>query len=117
MSELGEWKDVNGFPNCQISSTGAFMNKRTLNMLKHFRHKDSDEVCVTLYRMWKANILSVKRLLTIHFGEDADLPEVVYRNHKLVKVTIPSQKHKKPNYVTESVDPICTAGVLGEDMI
>ena len=38
MSELGEWKDVEGYPNYQISSTGAFMNKRTLKMLKHFVH-------------------------------------------------------------------------------
>ena len=52
MSELGEWKDVLCYPNYQISSTGAFMNKRTLKILKHFRHKDSDEICVTL-PLWK----------------------------------------------------------------
>ena len=43
MSELGEWKDVHGFPNYQINNEGAFMNKRTLKMLKHFLHKDSAE--------------------------------------------------------------------------
>jgi hypothetical protein len=35
MSELGEWRDCIAFPNYQISSSGAFMNKRTLKMLKH----------------------------------------------------------------------------------
>ena len=38
MSELGEWKDVVAYPNYQINNEGAFMNKRTLKMLKHFRH-------------------------------------------------------------------------------
>ena len=38
MSELGEWKDVQGYPNYQINNEGAFMNKRTLKMLKHFVH-------------------------------------------------------------------------------
>ena len=33
MSELGDWVDVEAYPNYQISSTGAFMNKRTLKML------------------------------------------------------------------------------------
>ena len=48
MSELGEWKDAKCYPNYQISSAGAFMNKRTLKMLKHFLHKDSDRPAVTL---------------------------------------------------------------------
>ncbi len=50
MSELGEWKDCIAYPNYQISSTGAFMNKRTLKMLKHFRHQEGNGPSVTLYR-------------------------------------------------------------------
>ena len=53
LSELGARKDVMADPLYQISSTGAFMNKRTLKMLKHFRHKDCDEPSVTLYRFGK----------------------------------------------------------------
>ena len=119
LSELGEWKDVLAYTNYQISSTGAFMNKRTLKILKHFRHKDSDEICVTLYRFGKGDVLSVKLLLRIHFGEEAILPEVVYKNDKITEVALPGsppegvqgtkgpkKKHKKPNYITESVDPI-----------
>ena len=42
LSELGVWKDVLAYPLYQISSAGAFMNKRTLKMLKHFRHKEGN---------------------------------------------------------------------------
>ena len=60
MSELGEWKDVVGYPNYQINNEGAFMNKRTLKMLKHFLHKDSDRPVVTLYRGGKGDVLDVQ---------------------------------------------------------
>ena len=83
MSELGEWKDCIGYPLYQLSSTGVFMNKRTLKILKHFHHKESDDTCITLYRRGKkGDILSVKLLLLLHFGKDAILPEVVYRNNR-----------------------------------
>ena len=78
MSELGEWKDVQGYPNYQISSTGAFMNKRTLKMLKHFRHKDSARPALTLYREGKGDVLDVQMLLILHFGSEAKLPKVNY---------------------------------------
>ena len=86
MSELGEWKDCIAYPNYQISSTGAFMNKRTLKILKHFRHKDSQEASITLYRKGKGYILSVDWLLKVHFGVNATLPEVLYKNHRLIEV-------------------------------
>ena len=120
LSELGEWKDCIGYPLYSISSTGVFMNKRTLKILKHFRHKDSDEPAVTLYISGKSgHVLSVDGLLKTNFGPDATLPEVVYKNDKITEVALPGsppegvqgtkgpkKKHKKPNYITESVDPI-----------
>ena len=74
MSELGEWKDCIAYPNYKISSTGAFMNKRTLKMLKHFRHLESELPSVTLYREGKGDVLNVELLLKNHFGPDAVLP-------------------------------------------
>ena len=111
LSELGEWKDVVAYPNYQISSTGAFMNKRTLKILKHFLRKESDEASVTLYRFGKGDVLSVDWLLKVHFGIDATLPEVIYKNNKITELAPPEPKKtkpkkKKPNYITESVDPI-----------
>ena len=81
MSELGEWKDVECYPNYQISSTGAFMNKRTLKMLKHFIHKDGNRPSVTLYRGGKGDVLDVQMLLILHFGPEAVLPKVNYFTH------------------------------------
>jgi len=63
MSELGEWKDVQGYPNYQINNEGAFMNKRTLKMLKHFRHLESEKPAVTLYRKGEGHVLDVGLLL------------------------------------------------------
>ena len=95
MSELGEWKDVLCYPNYQISSTGAFMNKRTLKILKHFRHLDSEKPAVTLYRVGKGHVLDVQQLLLVHFGEDAVLPKVNYFSHKLTEIAPPKQTKKK----------------------
>ena len=109
LSELGEWKDVLAYTNYQISSTGAFMNKRTLKILKHFRHKDSDEICVTLYRFGKGDVLSVKLLLRTHFGEEAILPQVIYHHDVITEFAPPEPKKtkkNKPNHITESFDPI-----------
>ncbi len=113
LSEFGEWKDFLAYTNYQISSVGAFMNKRTLKILKHFRHKDSDEICVTLYRFGERDVLSVKLLLRLHIGEEAILPEVVYNNDKITEVALPGsppegvqgtkgpkKKPKKPNHMT-----------------
>ena len=96
MSELGEWKDVEGFPNYQISSTGAFMNKRTLKMLKHFRHVESVDggPCVTLYKGGVGNVLDVQTLLTANFGADAVLPHVNYFSHKLTELAPQKKKTK-----------------------
>ena len=92
LSELGEWKDCIGYPLYQLSSTGVFMNKRTLKILKHFRHKDSDDICVTLYRRGQqGEVMSVKLLLLLHFGEDAVLPEVVYKNDKTTELAPPEK--------------------------
>ena len=90
LSELGEWKDCIGYPLYSISSTGVFMNKRTLKILKHFRHKDSDEPSVTLYISGKSgHVLSVDGLLKTNFGPDATLPEVVYTNDKTTELGPP----------------------------
>ena len=83
LSELGEWKDVNAYPNYRISSTGAFMNKRTLICLKHFRYEADQEPSVTLYRAKVGDVLSVESLLKEHFP-DATLPQAVYKKHKYV---------------------------------
>ena len=100
MSELGDWKEVHAYPNYQISSTGAFMNKRTLKMLKHFRHKDSARPAVTLYREGKGDVLDVQMLLILHFGSEAVLPKVNYFSHTLTELAPPKAKAKpkaKPN--------------------
>ena len=94
MSTLGEWKDVEGYPNYKISSTGAFMNKRTLKMLKHFVHVEGNGAVVTLYRGGKGEVLSVKTLLKDHFGSEAVLPTVNYFSHKLTELAPPKAKAK-----------------------
>ena len=119
MSELGDWKEVHAYPNYQISSTGAFMNKRTLKMLKHFRHLESELPSVTLYREGKGDVLNVELLLKLHFGMDAVLPKVNYFSHTLTELAPPKAKattKAKPN-AKEPFDHICTVGVLGEDTI
>ena len=105
MSELGEWKDVEAYPNYQINNEGAFMNKRTLKMLKHFRHKDSDRPAVTLYRNGKGDVLDVQLLLAIHFGGDAVLPHVNYFSHTLTEIAPPKAKAKTKTKQTQT-DPI-----------
>ena len=97
MSELGEWKDVEAYPNYKISSTGAFMNKRTLKMLKHFVHVQGNGPVVTLYREGKGEVLSVKALLKDHFGAEAVLPKVNYFSHTLTEVAPPKAKAKAKN--------------------
>ena len=94
MSELGDWKDCIAYPNYQISSTGAFMNKRTLKLLKHFRHKDSDKPAVTLYRGGKGDVRDVDLMLKIHFGDHAFLPQVEYYNDKVTELAPPKAKTK-----------------------
>ena len=94
MSELGEWKDVHCYPNYQISSTGACMNKRTLKMLKHFLHKDSDRPAVTLYRGGKGDVLDVQMLLILHFGPEAVLPQVFYHRDVVTEIAPPKAKNK-----------------------
>jgi hypothetical protein len=101
MSELGDWKDCIAYPNYKISSTGAFMNKRTLKMLKHFRHKDSARPAVTLYREGKGDVLDVQLLLTIHFGSEAVLPKVNYFSHTLTEVAPPKAKAKSKKTQTD----------------
>ena len=105
MSELGEWKDCSAYPNYQISSTGAFMNKRTLKMLKHFRHKDSENGghCVTLYQGGQGRVLDVQYLLTIHFGSEAVLPKVNYFSFKLTEL---APQKKKTKVQQTKFDPI-----------
>ena len=85
MSELGEWKDCIAYPNYQISSTGAFMNKCTLKILKHFIHKESDKPAVTLYRGGKGDVRDVELMFKIHFGDHAELPNMDYFSHKLTE--------------------------------
>ena len=94
MSELGDWKDVEAYPNYKISSTGAFMNKRTLKMLKHFVHVHGNGPVVTLYREGKGAVLSVQALLKDHFGADAELPAVSYFSHKFTELAPPKAKAK-----------------------
>ena len=100
MSELGEWKDVVAYPNYQINNEGAFMNKRTLKMLKHFLHKDSDRPVVTLYRGGKGDVLDVQMLLFLHFGPEAVLPKVFYHHDVVTELAPPKAKknliNKKP---------------------
>jgi hypothetical protein len=105
MSELGEWKDVVAYPNYQINNEGAFMNKHTLKMLKHFLHKDSNKPAVTLYRGGKGDALDVQLLLAIHFGVDAVLPHVNYFSHTLTEIAPPKAKAKGKKKQTKT-DPI-----------
>jgi len=102
MSELGDWKDVEAYPNYQISSTGAFMNKRTLKMLKHFVHVHGNGPVVTLYREGKGEVLSVKALLKDHFGADAELPAVSYFSHKFTELAPPKAKAKAKSKKTQT---------------
>ena len=102
LSKLGEWKDCIGYPLYSISSTGVFMNKRTLKILKHFRHKDSDEPAVTLYISGKSgHVLSVDGLLKTNFGPDATLPEVVYTNDKTTELG-PPRPEKRNNLIKKA---------------
>ena len=94
MSELGDWKDVEAYPNYQINNEGAFMNKRTLKMLKHFLHKDSDRPVVTLYRGGKGDVLDVQMLLFLHFGPEAVLPKVFYHHDVVTELAPPKAKNK-----------------------
>jgi len=102
MSELGEWKDCIAYPNYQISSTGAFMNKRTLKMLKHFEHVHGNGPVVTLYREGKGAVLSVTALLKDHFGADAVLPVVSYFSHKFTELAPPKAKAKAKSMKTQT---------------
>ena len=103
MSELGDWKDVEAYPNYQISSTGAFMNKRTLKMLKHFVHVHGNGPVVTLYREGKGEVLSVKALLKDHFGADAELPAVSYFSHKFTELAPPKAKAKAKSKKAQTI--------------
>ena len=102
MSELGDWKDVEAYPNYKISSTGAFMNKRTLKMLKHFVHVHGNGPVVTLYREGKGAVLSVQALLKDHFGADAELPAVSYFSHKFTELAPPKAKAKAKSKKTQT---------------
>ena len=102
MSELGDWKEVHCYPNYQISSTGAFMNKRTLKMLKHFVHVHGNGPVVTLYREGKGAVLSVKALLKDHFGADAELPAVSYFSQKFTELAPPKAKAKAKSKKTQT---------------
>ena len=102
LSELGDWKDVNAYPNYRISSTGAFMNKRTLKILKHFRYEANQEPSVTLYRAKVGDVLSVESLLKEHFppqessGTDATLPQAVYKKHRYINT-----KNEKDSFLDD----------------
>ena len=102
MSELCEWKNVEAYPNYQMSSTGAFMNKRTLKMLKHFVHVHGNGPVVTLYREGKGEVLSVKALLKDHFGADAELPAASYFSHKFTELAPPKAKAKAKSKKTQT---------------
>ena len=102
MSELGDWKDCVAYPNYKISSTGAFINKRTLKMLKHFVHVHGNGPVVTLYREGKGEVLSVKALLKDHFGADAELPAVSYFSHKFTELAPPKAKAKAKSKKTQT---------------
>ena len=79
------------------------MNKRTLKILKHFRHKGSDNICVTLYRRGQpGEVLSVKMLLILNFGEDAVLPEVVYKNDKTTELAPPEETNNNKQNETSN---------------
>ncbi len=70
------------------------MNKRTLKMLKHFLHKDSDKPAVTLYRGGKGDVLDVDWLLKVHFGPEAELPKVFYHSAVVTELAPPKAKNK-----------------------
>ena len=101
MSELGDWVDVEAYPSYKISSTGAFMNKRTLKMLKHFVHVHGHGPVVTLYREGKGAVLSVKALLKDHFGAEAVLPAASYFSHKFTELAPPKAKAKSKKTQTD----------------
>ena len=106
MSELGDWKDCIAYPNYKISSTGAFMNKRTLKMLKHFIHKDSDKPAVTLYRTGRAgDVRDVELMLKIHFGDHASLPQVEYHHEKITEL-LPQKKTRNKKTQTDPIGDI-----------
>jgi hypothetical protein len=86
LSELGEWKNVECYPNYRISSTGAVMNKRTLKILKHFRYEATQEPSVTLYRAGISEVLSVRELLQEHFpGVTVAEPERKFKKGKFTQ--------------------------------
>ncbi len=64
----------------------AVLNKRILKILKHFSYAATEEASVSLYRKGVGDILSVESLLKDHFGENATLPEVLWKNHKIEEV-------------------------------
>ena len=105
MSELGEWKDCIAYPNYKISSTGAFVNKRTLKMLKHFIHKDSDKPAVTLYRGGKGDVRDVDLMLKIHFADHASLPQAEYHHEKITEL-LPQKKTKSKKTQTDTIGDI-----------
>ena len=81
LCELGDWKDVECYPMYKISSTGAVMNKRTLEILKHYLPKETKVPSVTLYRCKLGEVLSVQELLDEHFP-GAKMLEPTYKRHK-----------------------------------
>ena len=84
------------------------MNKRTLKILKHFRHKDSDDICITLYRRGKkGDVLSVKLLLLFHFGKDAVLPEVLYKNDKTTDLAPPKKNNNEGHLYDDGFCKFC----------
>lgn len=98
LSELGEWKNVECYPNYRISSTGAVMNKRTLKILKHFRYEATQEPSVTLYRASISEVLSVRELLQEHFPHSPWTPTVT-------TLAEPERKFKKGKFTqTQDAD-------------
>ena len=81
LSEILEWKDVERYPMYKMSSTGAVMNKRALNIFKHFIPKETKAPSVTLYRAKVGEVLTVQELLDEHFP-GAKLAEPRYKKHK-----------------------------------
>ena len=73
------------------------MNKRTLKMLKHFIHKDSESgrPAVTFHRGGKGDVLDVQMLLILHFGPEAVLPTVIYHQNVVTELAPPKAKKKK----------------------
>ncbi len=102
ISELGEWKDCIAYPNYKINNEGAFMNKRTLKLMKHFVHVQGNGPVVTLYREGKGEVLSVKALFKDQFGSEAVLPTVNYFSHKLTELAPPKAKAKTKSKKTQT---------------